>query len=242
MLLNICCPIMVLWMLLLAVWLSSAGPSVAHSCPDACASCSLQDKNRCLECEAGWTLYHNTCIDIDECGTAQGRCPPDTYCANTEGSYHCRECDQACGSCMGSGPARCRKCAAGYRLTGAKCLDVDECGETSLPCLGLDELCTNLEGSFLCDCADGFIRKNNVCVRTQPQSAQEKGLFEDVPEDEVAVLQQMFFGVVLCALATLAAKGDMVFTSIFMGGVAAMAGYWLSERGDRFLDRFLKGS
>ena len=50
------------------------------------------------------------------------------------------------------------------------CSDVDECGETSLPCLGLDELCTNLEGSFLCDCADGFIRKNNVCVRTQPQS------------------------------------------------------------------------
>jgi len=56
----------------------------------------------------------------------------------------------------------------------------------------------------------------------------------------VAVLQQMVFGVVLCALATLAAKGDMVFTSIFMGGVAAMTGYWLSERGDRFLDHFLK--
>lgn len=27
----------------------------------------------------------------------------------------------------------------------------------------------------------------------------------------------MFFRVLLCALATLAAKGDMVFTSIFMG-------------------------
>lgn len=52
------------------------------------------------------------------------------------------------------------------------------------------------------------------------------------------VLQQMFFGAVLCALATLAAKGDLVYTSVFMGGLAAMAGYWLSDRGDRLLDSF----
>lgn len=55
------------------------------------------------------------------------------------------------------------------------------------------------------------------------------------------MLQQMFFGVVICALATLAAKGDMVFTAIFIGGVAAMAGYWLTEKGDLMLDGFLKG-
>lgn len=70
---------------------------------------------------------------------------------------------------------------------------------------------------------------------------QEKGLFEDIQDEEVEVLQQMFFGVVLCALATMAAKGDMVYTSLFMGAVAAMAGYWLSDRGDRLLDSFLRG-
>uniref|UniRef100_A0A4W5Q8Y7 Pecanex-like protein n=1 Tax=Hucho hucho TaxID=62062 RepID=A0A4W5Q8Y7_9TELE len=63
-----------------------------------------------------------------------------------------------------------------------------------------------------------------------PVGVGEEGLFEDVQDEKVKVLQQMFFGVLLCALATLAAKGDMVFTSIFMGGVAAMAGYWLSDR------------
>ncbi|KAG9333811.1 hypothetical protein JZ751_010090 [Albula glossodonta] len=62
---------------------------------------------------------------------------------------------------------------------------------------------------------------------THLSSGPEKGLFEDMTDDEVLVLQQMFFGVVICALATLAAKGDMVFTAIFIGGVAAMAGYWL---------------
>lgn len=69
----------------------------------------------------------------------------------------------------------------------------------------------------------------------------EKGLFDDITDEEVLVLQQMFFGVVICALATLAAKGDMVFTAIFIGGVAAMAGYWLTEKGDLMLDGFLKG-
>lgn len=70
---------------------------------------------------------------------------------------------------------------------------------------------------------------------------QERGLFEDIQDDEVEVLQQMFFGVMLCALATMAAKGDLVYTSVFMGALAAMTGYWLSDRGDRLLDNFLKG-
>ena len=68
-----------------------------------------------------------------------------------------------------------------------------------------------------------------------------KGLFEEIQEDEVEVLQQMFMGVLLCALGTLAAKGDLVYTSIFIGAMAAMAGYWLSDRGDRILDSLLKG-
>ncbi|KAL0180798.1 hypothetical protein M9458_023204, partial [Cirrhinus mrigala] len=71
--------------------------------------------------------------------------------------------------------------------------------------------------------------------------SEEKGLFDDIQEDEIEVLQQMFFGVILCALATLAAKGDLVFTSIFMGAVAAMAGYWLSDKSDRVMDSILKG-
>lgn len=91
-------------------------------------------------------------VDIDECGTELARCPSNTYCHNTDGSYECRGmlvcvsddffercplviyffcvcsgCDQACVGCMGSGPARCKKCARGYRLKGAKCLGEDGC-------------------------------------------------------------------------------------------------------------------
>lgn len=179
--------------------------------------------------------------DIDECGTELGVCSSNSYCLNTEGSYECKDCDSACVGCMGGGPARCKRCAPGYRLTGSKCLDIDECSDMVLACHDLNEICTNTEGSFHCDCAKGFIHKDNICVKKEQPSGHEKGLFEDIQDDEVEVLQQMFLGVLLCALGTLAAKGDLVYTSVFLGAVAAMAGYWLSDRGDRLLDSFIKG-
>ncbi|XP_014854909.1 PREDICTED: cysteine-rich with EGF-like domain protein 1 isoform X1 [Poecilia mexicana] len=229
--------------LLPAVWLCIV--LLAHqvnSCPHACSKCLGQENDLCKECKTGWALYNFTCVDIDECGTELGSCSPNSYCVNIEGSFECRGCDVACVGCMGGGPARCRKCAPGYRLMGSKCLDVDECGDRVLACPGLDEICVNTEGSFRCQCAEGFIRKDSVCLRKQlPTDAQEKGLFEDLQDDEVEVLQQMFFGVLLCALATLAAKGDLVYTSIFMGAAAAMAGYWLSDRGDSVLNNILRG-
>uniref|UniRef100_A0A3Q3C104 EGF-like domain-containing protein n=3 Tax=Haplochromini TaxID=319058 RepID=A0A3Q3C104_HAPBU len=211
------------------------------SCPDSCSLCSGPENDQCEECRDGWTLHNKICVDIDECGTQLGNCPPNSYCFNTEGSFECRGCDVACVGCLGSGPARCRKCASGYRLTGSKCLDIDECSDRVLACHGLDEICTNTEGSFRCDCAEGFIRMDSVCVKKQLPHFEEKGLFEDIQDDEVEILKQMFFGVVLCALATLAAKGDLVYTSVFMGALAAMAGYWLSDRGDRLLNSFVKG-
>ncbi|XP_028262447.1 cysteine-rich with EGF-like domain protein 1 [Parambassis ranga] len=227
--------------LLQAACLCSLLALQVHSCPDSCSQCAGPQNDQCEECRAGWTLHNNTCVDTDECGTELSNCSPKSYCFNTEGSFECRGCDAACVGCMGSGPARCRKCAPGYRLTGSKCLDIDECSERVLACHSLDEICTNTEGSFRCDCAEGFIRRDGVCVKKQPPSVQEKGLFEDIQDDELEVLQQMFFGVVLCALATLAAKGDMVYTSMFMGAVAAMVGYWLSDRGDRLIENLLKG-
>ncbi|XP_062398175.1 protein disulfide isomerase Creld1 isoform X1 [Sardina pilchardus] len=211
------------------------------ACFHTCRKCTGPHDYSCLDCKSGWILHDHKCIDVDECGTELARCPSNTYCFNTDGSYECRGCDQSCVGCMGSGPARCKKCSRGYKLHGAKCLDVDECNERAIACPGLNEACINEEGSFRCECAEGFIRRDSICVENILPTGPEKGLFDDMTDDEVLVLQQMFFGVVICALATLAAKGDMVFTAIFIGGVAAMAGYWISEKGDRMLDGILKG-
>ncbi|XP_009468223.1 PREDICTED: LOW QUALITY PROTEIN: latent-transforming growth factor beta-binding protein 4-like [Nipponia nippon] len=212
---------------------------VCAECYQACGRCTGPEDSSCLRCKRGWVLHEHRCIDIDECGTEMAHCRANQFCVNTEGSYECRDCSTACIGCMGAGPARCKKCNKGYWRDGAKCLDVDECASTEEPvCTGAQEVCENTEGSYRCVCARGYVRQDGQCVEDKPP---EKGFFDDVTEDEVVVLQQMFFGVMICALATLAAKGDMVFTAIFIGAVAAMAGYWLSDRSDRVLDGFMKG-
>ncbi|KAM3915609.1 protein disulfide isomerase CRELD1 [Leptodactylus fuscus] len=212
---------------------------VCSECHRSCSKCQGPEEYQCVLCKKGWMLHDMKCIDIDECGTVD-RCKSNQYCLNTDGSYECRDCDKSCIGCMGSGPARCKKCNAGYYRDGAKCLDIDECDNEIPKCKGLREECVNTEGSYNCICEKGYIRVDGSC-RAEHKDDSEKGLFDDITDDEVVVLQQMFFGVVICALATLAAKGDMVFTAIFIGAVAAMAGYWFSEKSDRVLDGFLKG-
>ncbi|MEE6502368.1 hypothetical protein FKM82_004494 [Ascaphus truei] len=213
---------------------------VCSECHKACSKCSGPENDRCLLCRKGWLLHDGKCIDVDECGTEMDRCKSNQFCLNTDGSYECRDCDKSCVGCMGAGPARCKKCNKGFYRDGVKCLDVDECASEEPKCPGEHEECANTEGSYSCVCKNGYSRKDGVCTEERDYDA-EKGLFDDITDDEVVVLQQMFFGVVICALATLAAKGDMVFTAIFIGAVAAMAGYWFSERTDRVLNSFMKG-
>ncbi|KAG9259367.1 cysteine-rich with EGF-like domain protein 1 [Astyanax mexicanus] len=146
-------------------------------------------------------------------------------------------CSEHCRACGGPERDQCLQCQPGFTLHDNECV---ECSEEVLACSDINALCVNTEGSFQCQCAPGFTRRDSVCVRIQ-QPGEERSLLDELQEEEVEVLKQMFFGVVLCALATLAAKGDMVFTSIFMGAVAAVAGYWLSDKTDRMLGSFMKG-
>ncbi|XP_062842882.1 protein disulfide isomerase CRELD1 [Trichomycterus rosablanca] len=216
--------------------------TLGNNCSEHCKACGGPEKDQCLQCLPGFALHDTECVDIDECGTELDRCPSDAYCINTHSSYECRSCDPACVGCMGSGPARCRKCAPGYRSSDLKCLDIDECGEEVLACSDVNALCVNTEGSFQCQCAPGFTRKGTKCLRDQSPVGGERGLLDELQDDELEVLKQMFFGVLLCALATLAAKGDMMFTSMFIGALAATAGYWLSDKSDRLFDSFVKGN
>ncbi|XP_067854650.1 protein disulfide isomerase Creld1 isoform X2 [Heptranchias perlo] len=214
---------------------------VCQECYKSCKVCTGPEDYKCQECKVGWLLHDGKCIDIDECGTELASCKAGQYCVNMDGSYECRACDKACSTCMGAGPSRCKKCNKGYQIDGAKCLDIDECNSEKPLCNGAHEECKNTDGSYVCACVDGYSKKDGICVEDKLTPASEEGLFDNVTEDEMVVLQQMFFGVIICALATLAAKGDMVFTSIFIGAIAATAGYWLSEKSDRLIDGFLKG-
>lgn len=52
--------------------------------------------------------------------------------------------------------------------------DVDECKERAIACPGLNEACINEEGSFRCECADGFIRRDSICVENLPHCEWKK--------------------------------------------------------------------
>ncbi|KAM5281542.1 protein disulfide isomerase CRELD1 isoform 1-T1 [Ctenodactylus gundi] len=202
---------------------------------EACGQCSLG------YFEAERNASHLVCSAcFGPCARCSG--PEESNCLQCRKGWalhhlKCVDCARACLGCMGAGPGRCKRCSAGYQQVGSKCLDVDEC-ETAV-CLGDNEQCENTEGAYRCVCAEGYTQVEGICVKEQiPESA---GFFSEMTEDELVVLQQMFFGVIICALATLAAKGDLVFTAIFIGAVAAMTGYWLSERSDRVLEGFIKG-
>ncbi|XP_036414983.1 protein disulfide isomerase CRELD1 isoform X3 [Colossoma macropomum] len=120
------------WLLGLALVLP--GLTLENSCSEHCKACGGPERDQCLQCQPGFSLHDNMCVDIDECGTELDTCPSDMYCFNTHSSYECRSCDRACVGCMGGGPARCKKCAPGYTWSGVKCVDVDECSEEVLVC------------------------------------------------------------------------------------------------------------
>ena len=114
----------------------------------------------CGACPSGYEGDGETCVDIDECATANGGCDRETKCANAAGGRSCGACpagykgsgetgcvrESACatnnGGCDslttctddGSGGSRtCGACPAGYVGDGAAgCVDYDACAAN--PC------------------------------------------------------------------------------------------------------------
>lgn len=88
---------------------------LGQNCSEHCKACGGPEKDQCLQCHTGFILHDNQCVgkminrvyssftscsvsfwcsftltDIDECGTDLDRCPDNTFCLNTHGSYDCK--------------------------------------------------------------------------------------------------------------------------------------------------------
>ncbi|XP_058980408.1 latent-transforming growth factor beta-binding protein 4 isoform X2 [Musca domestica] len=90
------------------------------------------------QCEPGFRLEHDQCVDIDECAEGISGCQ---ICINTEGSYECT-------------------CPSGYDLAEDEktCVDIDECAivsedeEYAAAYRVCSHGCHNTDGSFVCFC------------------------------------------------------------------------------------------
>ncbi|XP_055883439.1 cysteine-rich with EGF-like domain protein 2-B isoform X2 [Biomphalaria glabrata] len=152
-----------------------------------CKVCHIACKNTCWEggpkgcdeCKDGWLVDEEQgCIDVNECLTDP--CEENQFCTNTQGSYTCFSCDDACVSCTGAGPDKCQECSSGYTVNQDTniCQDTNECEEDSSLCQGEHLLCRNKPGSYDCQCESGYQLQDGVCIKDGPET-------ESVNNDEI---------------------------------------------------------
>lgn len=118
-------------------------PCLPLGCAHACYN--KGDSWACM-CEHGFNLAEDgrSCVDYNDCKDER-QCPPGSFkCVNTPGGFRC-------------------VCQDGYSLSGAQCVDDDEC--MSAPC---EHICTNTVGSYKCSCFEGYREdphSPNKCTR-----------------------------------------------------------------------------
>uniref|UniRef100_A0A2K5C2W4 protein disulfide-isomerase n=1 Tax=Aotus nancymaae TaxID=37293 RepID=A0A2K5C2W4_AOTNA len=138
--------------------------SFCTACDESCKTCSGPTNRDCGECEVGWVLEEDACVDVDECAAETPPCSAAQFCKNVNGSYTCEECDSSCVGCTGEGPGNCKDCIPGYVRELGQCADVDECSLAEKACVRKNENCYNTPGSYVCVCPDGFEETEDACV------------------------------------------------------------------------------
>ncbi|XP_052691021.1 uncharacterized protein LOC128168863 isoform X6 [Crassostrea angulata] len=158
-----------------------------HSIQRSCQYTCDPVENKCL-CPIGFELAEDeqSCIDVNECDLQPSKCLQGCY--NTNGSFQCycrpgfklnddkiscseceepyfgEDCSQIC-SC-GQGMDRCDPvtgCVCKPGWTGENCtVDINEC-ENNQDICGNEKVCQNLEGSYICNCKEGFQKNGDSC-------------------------------------------------------------------------------
>ncbi|XP_023152621.2 thrombomodulin [Amphiprion ocellaris] len=138
-----------------------------HVADDPCAAlrcqhaCYPEGDSYACTCDQGFQLAADgrSCVDFNDCSD-QRQCPGDNFmCVNTPGGFQC-------------------VCAAGYKKSGALCVDEDEC--VSAPC---EHMCTNTAGSYRCSCYDGYRQNQHEPSRCARHCGREECAAECDPND-----------------------------------------------------------
>lgn len=117
-----------------------------------------------IQCGAGYQFATSGpgaggCVDVNECAAGIHDCGQNATCANTAGGFAC-----ACTPPF-VGDGRACTCPTGMRLSGASCVDINECADNVDDC-GQNATCTNLVGAYACRCNNGYQGDGRTCVVT----------------------------------------------------------------------------
>ena len=175
----------------LLITLVTAGTASAQCTVTNCTICVVDPT--CTACRSGYTLNSNTCLDVNECATANGGCGvvAGATCSNSPGTYACNcpsgygnvggtptgactdvnECATANGGCFAGttctntvGSRTCGSCPVGYTGDGVTCNDVNECATNNGGCAPATATCANTAGSRTCTCNAGYAGPGTVCT------------------------------------------------------------------------------
>uniref|UniRef100_A0A8W8NC50 Fibrillin-1 n=1 Tax=Magallana gigas TaxID=29159 RepID=A0A8W8NC50_MAGGI len=136
--------------------------SIQRSCEYTCDPI----EKKCL-CPIGFQLAEDGqgCQDVNECDLQPPKCLQECYNTNEcEEPYFGEDCSQIC-TC-GQGMERCDPvtgCVCKPGWTGGNCtVDINEC-ENNQDICGNEKVCQNLEGSYTCNCKEGFQKNGDSC-------------------------------------------------------------------------------
>ncbi|XP_072022044.1 uncharacterized protein [Amphiura filiformis] len=156
--------------------------SNAHNC-DTNAACANTVGSFTCECNDGYSGNGVTCTDINECTSNTHNCDTNAACANTVGSFTC-ECNDGY-SGNGVTCTAIDECASNPCQNGGTCQDeinrftclcggtgyegdtcetnIDECATNTHNC-DPNASCTDTQGSFVCECNDGYSGTGVICT------------------------------------------------------------------------------
>ena len=115
-----------------------------------CVGSGTRDGDGTCHCDTGYG--HNNCNE----------CTNGFYRTTQEDNFICVACDTKCDGCDGPGDSACVACKSGFIIGEGGCKDLDECGTESI--CGDNEVCSNSDGSYLCDCMPGYRRDAEECI------------------------------------------------------------------------------